>query len=431
MRAGPCTKLLLVHISVVCSVPANPQSISIGSAIGAPGSGHSNVSSITAIADHCFEQSLYPRLLPANHQDCTIAIEEILQHDHHSLTPRTFSRSRGTIFRLPWFARYRTCVVSLDVINDEDSDFFPPWMVYTAAVSLANACVDTDHNVGGRGLGGKMTVGPRNLVILMVFGRKWTVEEDDEEVGVLVLNGSDSKNVVARSELRFPLEQSHVISREAAASQTSSIALHSESGKQDGPDVRRSRNLSRSSANGSVIDTVSADGEQDLNTIAIKSNMSSVLGLPSLGNEIKCYDPPMQRERLYPISISDCEQATIQIIGDRDKYKYYIFSREAIKSPFYYPMPARYEYGSCVVLLDMENDDDVERVRPVYVESSAWVLAHKCSGKEIKQYKYGGSMTVGVGANDLIRIHVYGTWPRSSDETPTLSLSQNNLTAAA
>lgn len=56
----------------------------------------------------------------------------------------------------------------------------------------------------------------------------------------------------------------------------------------------------------------------------------------------------------------------------------------------------------------MESPDAEDEVRLSYVENTAWVLAHKCSGLEVPGEKWGGTMTVSVGGRGLIRVWVYG-----------------------
>lgn len=71
--------------------------------------------------------------------------------------------------------------------------------------------------------------------------------------------------------------------------------------------------------------------------------------------------------------------------------------------------------------LDMDSPDAEDTVRLSYVESTAWVLAHKCSGLEKPEEKWGGTMTVSVGAQDLIRVWVYGVVAPTTLEEPSES----------
>lgn len=132
------------------------------------------------------------------------------------------------------------------------------------------------------------------------------------------------------------------------------------------------------------------------------------LNVPDLGGALECFDPPLPRERAWRINVKDCEIASDAISGDRERGQKYTFSREPVATEFYYPLPATFRYRSCVVLLDMNNNNDQDTVRLSIVEATAWVLAHKCSGEERSVDQYGGRATVGVGAKHLINVWVYG-----------------------
>jgi len=385
----------------VFAPPADALTLSLPSPIEASNADNLNVSNVAAFGDNCFDASFAPRLFPAVHQDCIDASQQILKTSKNVRGWYVFSRSSKVQFQLPWVARNGTCVISLDVANDDDKDKFMPWTAYLAALSLANVCVNNEHR-----LGGKLIIGPHKVVTLMVFGRMWPAVDQDEGPRGLPMGVAEPGSVVAR-------EGNNSRTRALDASQYNLTSQ--ETSGSPGIDT----------GNSSVLQNLSNASNQVLNTNAARSNATTGPQATSLGGIPVCWDPPTQREIANPINISDCEKAAIQIIGDRDKYDQYIFSRRKVWDPFYYPMPARFTHGSCVVSLDMENDSDQDRVRVAYVESSAWVLAHKCSGEELPQFKYGGSMTVGVGANDLIRVWVYDIGPLTSDKAPILSLSQN------
>lgn len=168
---------------------------------------------------------------------------------------------------------------------------------------------------------------------------------------------------------------------------------------------------------GRVVEPATASGESSLlNKISLSSTEPSVtspgrtLGLnaPDLGGGLECSDPPLPRERAWMINFKDCEMASNEIFGDRARDQKYTFSRETIATKYYFPLPAKFTYRSCVVLLDMNNNSDQDTVRLSIVEATAWVLAHKCSGEEKSVDQYGGRATVGVGARNLINVWVYG-----------------------
>ena len=335
-------------------------------------------------SDYCFEPSLVKRLVPANPQDCTNAAIQMLKRSPSPANPITFARSKFVREPLPWVLRNGTCVISWDVPNDDDRDMFTLGAAFTTALGLINSCVDK-----GIGLGGKMTVGPRKVVTLMVFGRRWPAIGDDENSEHSLLNSSEVESVdqnpgaqIRRDVLSLPMVS--------------------------GPTPPS--NVSRNDAVPSAANVV----ESPL-----------VSGTPTLGGPATCFDPPTQREWSFPINAKDCDLTTIQIIGDRNKFDFYTFSRRASKDPYHYQLPAKFTYGSCKLMLDMDNAFAWERVRLTFVESSAWVLAHKCSGEENPRFRYGGTMTVSVGANDLIRISVYNPSPPQPSGTPVLSLAHN------
>ena len=59
----------------------------------------------------------------------------------------------------------------------------------------------------------------------------------------------------------------------------------------------------------------------------------------------------------------------------------------------------------------MGSEDDQDTVRLTFTQSTVWALAHKCSGLEAAGEKYGGTMTMNVGAKDRSRLCVYGVLP--------------------
>lgn len=360
---------------------------------------------VSGFADNCFDSSFASRMVVPDYQDCVNATQEILDQAKDVNAQRTFRRAQGAMFMLPWVARNSTCVVSLDVANDDDWDRFTPWKAYTAALSLANVCV-RDHS----GLGGKLTIGPRNVVTLMLFGRESPALESSNDFEGLLLNDSASREAML-----------------TAAASNSAVAIAAD---ERGPLKPGMINASIPKVSSSVSHTLDGSGISIINSTSTRMDESSTEENAGLGGVAECYDPPMQRERLYPIRFTDCERAAAQIIGHRNKLDPYVFSRHVVEDPFYYPLPATFTYGKCVVVLDMENDHDVKRISVGGVELSAWVLAHKCSGEVQPHFRYGGTKTVGVGVTDLIRIFVYGRLLGTSGPEPVLSLSQSRTSIA-
>ena len=307
--------------------------------------------------DDCFNPTPSHReLYPVRLQDCHNALKELYAFQN-PFRPVTFARRKYIGFSLPRVFRSGSCIISIDVMNDADSDIFKPIMVNSKARELALRCTEGTFRFGGRA-----KTGPLKVVDVLVFGRQWPPATEAVEPA-----GSDGNVVVAR-ELNGP----------------NSNPLH-----------ESSPSLTKSS----------------LENNAGRNNKLSLYASEN-GADLKCYDPPLPRERVWPIDVKDCEMACEAIIGVRRGDQKYTFSRELVDTELYYALPATYRYRSCVVHLDMNNNSDQETVRLSIVEATAWVLAHKCSGEEVSVERYGGWGKVAVGSKGLIQVWVYGRlWP--------------------
>jgi len=330
----------------------------------------------------CFEMPKASEIRgAADQRDCYQAADDMIEGKPRGM-PLTFSRNSNAAFHLPATFNHGTCCILVDVLNADDEDTFELWTLYGVVLDVANRCTmspDQATNIWG----GKRAAGLRDLVSVCVAGMAVA-----ETVSVPTTSGD-----------------AHIVTRTQAVSEVPEISGDSFIK----PDVP-------------ILEALASGGKPGLNTSTNISNGSSASIITRLGGELTCYDPPLPRELLYPYVMSDCEEASDQIIGNRNKWAAYIFSRKPSTDPHWYQLPVRYTHGSCVIFIDMKNDKDEDSVRVTYVASSAWVLAHKCSGEENPEYRYGGFMTVSVGAADLISINVYG---RPSGQSPTLALSQN------
>lgn len=366
--------------AVEASGPAAPQlSHVVARHIEPRGPGLLNTSSLAAadisILDtsnvdegECFSKSgPSPRkhLYPVKSIDCINAADEMMKNrrDHKSMT---FGRRAGMDFKLPWRARNKSCIVTVDALNDVDFDTIVLWEVYQTALNRIEKCT-TGENV----FGGSKVVGSKNVVYVYVFGIGSPIQ-------------------LSASALSPP---SPILAR--AQNQNSELSL---------------------------LNTSSSQTTEPLDlTSAATTDASPLLGIP------ECFDPPLPRERSVPVTnFTDCVAATIEIVGSRSRTQMYIFSRKSSTNPFHYQLPATFRTRTCVVHLDMENENAEDSVRLGYVESTAWVLAHKCSGSEKPEEKWGGTMTVSVGARDLIRVWVYGVLPPTTllDEAPAIISSR-------
>lgn len=308
-------------------------------------------------------------LHPAKLEDCLDAIHALsrLQDPWRRVI---FARRKRIGFPLPKVVRNGTCVISIDVMNDADADIMWPQIVYSKAREIALACTQGAFRFGGRA-----KTGPKMVVDVLVFGRVWPLEDGAVE-------SVASERAVITAEERLTIRNSSL---------------------QDKPPFR--------TMEPSGIDQKGPDSNLNINALG-------------LGAELKCYDPPLPRERIWPIDIEDCEMAANAFVGDRSIRQRYTFSREPIATKYYYHLPATYSHKSCVVHLDMKNDGDQDTVKLAIVEATAWVLAHKCCGEEKPAEQYGGWGTVNTGSQGLINVWVYGR-PRP----PRISLT--NVTGPA
>ena len=352
--------LLALHLysTFAASLRSNSFNLSNTTSSDASSLSISNIPSNDIGNDECFNPTTSHRgLYPVRFEDCYKALGEL--HDfQYPFRPVIFARRKHVGFKLPRVFRNGSCIISIDVINDADSDRFRPIMVYSKARELALRCTE-----GASRFGGRAKTGPLMVVDVLVFGREWPPEP-----GAVEPAGLDGDVVVARELL-------------------------------NGPNANSLNEGLPSLIKSSVVNNTGRN-----NKLSLYASQN--------GADLKCYDPPLPRERLWPIDVKDCEMAGGAIIGGRRGDQKYTFSRELIDTKLYYALPATYRYKSCVVHLDMNNDSDQETVRLSIVEATAWVLAHKCSGEEVSIERYGGWGKVAVGSKGLIKVWVYGRlWP--------------------
>ena len=356
---GRTAPLLLLAFHLLLTFVAARQSTTL-SLSNKKSSAVTSVPASSADDEHedCFDSSTAPGgPYLARHEDCLNAINEVF-HVRSPLRPVTFSRSRYIDFMLPNVMRSGSCVLSIDVMHDADRDKLKPSLVYTAARAITSQCTQGAYHFGG-----STVAGPRSIVHVVVFGRAWPLKDETSEPVA-----SESTVVAAGQRL---------IGREPTLLNETSLT----------------------STEGGVARTQEWDKILDLNA-------------PEPGTTLRCYDPPLPRERLWPIDVKDCEVATEAILKDRQRNQRYTFSRAHVVTSFYYHLPATFSHRSCVVHLDMNNNSDRDTVRLSIVEATAWVLAHKCSGEEESVEQYGGQGIVGVGSKGLINVWVYGRlWP--------------------
>lgn len=372
-RAQAVTLLLLALHGIstfAATLPSNISSLSDTISPDAVSLPILNVSPNVGEYSDCFNPATPRRgLYPAKLDDCLGAVHT-LSHIKDPWRRVIFARRKRIGFTLPKVVRNGTCVISIDVMNDADSDIMWPQIVYTKAKEIALECTQGDFRFGGRA-----KTGPKMVVDVLVFGRVWPLED-----GAVEPIASESAVIVAEERLT---------SRDSSSQYKPPPRTMAPSG----------------------IDKKGHDSNLSLNDLR-------------LGAELKCYDPPLPRERIWPIDVSDCEMATSAFVGSRPLSQKYTFSREPIATKYYYHLPTTNSYRSCVVHLDMNNDDDQDTVKLATVEATAWVLAHKCCGEEKPAQQYGGWGTVNTGSQGLINVWVYGRlWPPRVGPTNVTALT--------
>lgn len=314
----------------------------------------------------CFSESgpsAREHLYPVKSLDCMNAAAEMLKNKRDHIKMKFGRRvTRGGLdFKLPWTARNKSCIVTVDTLKDEDFDKIVLWEVYQTALNRIEECT-TGENI----FGGRKVVGSKNVVYVFVFGFGSPLQMSAPAL-------SAPTHVVARA----PIKNSELSLLNTSSSQTTA------------PQNSTSPPITKT---------------------------SSLHGIP------ECFPPPSPREHSVPITnFIDCKLATMEIIGSRSRTQIYVFSRQPSTAPDHYQLPATFRTRTCVVHLDMESADDEDSVQLVFVESTAWVLAHKCSGLEDPEERWGGTMTVSVGAKDRIRVWVYGALPQGLEGPSAVS----------
>ncbi|KAL8909362.1 MAG: hypothetical protein Q9171_005082, partial [Xanthocarpia ochracea] len=118
----------------------------------------------------CFQQR-QPKdvqLKPIRYSDCVKAAEKATIGGKAG-APMHFSRDAHSGMQLPERWAHGSCVIRIDMKQQEDHDTFTLFVVANAASLIAQKC--SDATPSSPGLGGLALIGPRKLVVMMVFGR--------------------------------------------------------------------------------------------------------------------------------------------------------------------------------------------------------------------------------------------------------------------
>lgn len=81
--------------------------------------------------------------------------------------PMHFSKDSKVGMKLPEHWSYGSCVIRIDMRNNDDEDTFPMFEVANAASLIAERC----SKPGTPGLGGLGAIGPKKVVLIFVYGR--------------------------------------------------------------------------------------------------------------------------------------------------------------------------------------------------------------------------------------------------------------------
>ena len=109
----------------------------------------------------CFFPS--PERLPPRYQDCEAAVDEIHTGD---MRIYTFGRGPGVTYQLPKTFHVLTCVITLDMVYEDQRDRLSIMQVREAALDLAVQCTNGYYFK----VGGVLSVEPKNVLFITIFG---------------------------------------------------------------------------------------------------------------------------------------------------------------------------------------------------------------------------------------------------------------------
>lgn len=135
------------------------------------------INTTASIPDQCYDPE--PGRLPTTFKDCHNAASQINpDQETKSFTfGRPFSLAPNYI-KLPKSYRHGTCIVYLDMVHDTDRDSLTLSEVWRGTLHLAQECVGQQAERALR-LGGIMSIGPRKLLHVVMFGRQNQVAAAD------------------------------------------------------------------------------------------------------------------------------------------------------------------------------------------------------------------------------------------------------------
>ena len=156
--------LCLSYLTSTVAVPfqsANPRLIRSPPSLGTVTSTLTSLNSF-----QCYDPTFRPPdpVFPVQYSECIDAADKILLNVRRDV-PSIFSRSGGADIQLPWRLRRGNCMMTLDVLIEDDEDIMCVQAVHEIALILCRMCVGGYYRYGGR-----TPVGPRGVVYISVYG---------------------------------------------------------------------------------------------------------------------------------------------------------------------------------------------------------------------------------------------------------------------
>lgn len=127
----------------------------------------------------CFTQHALPKepLLPPTYQDCFEAIR-LITHGDKKEAPIYFSRDASQGFGLPHTWALGNCEIEIDVDPTDEGDTIKMIDIAKAAFSIAVLCVEQFPYLGGRD-----RVGPKEVIVIFMYGREVSLKHSLPQIG--------------------------------------------------------------------------------------------------------------------------------------------------------------------------------------------------------------------------------------------------------
>ena len=224
--------------------------------------------SASANAFKCFDSTFSPPVpsYPIEYSTCTDAADRLLANARGDVLS-IFSRDEDADIQLPWRLRSKNCMMTVNVLNEDDEDIICLQDAHAIALALCRMCADGYYRYGGR-----TPVGARGVVFISVLGTR-----------PLTIDATGSSAT----------ETSHIVARRV--------------NPDFGPSLRISDNISSLSPTDPHIPHIST---------------------PDKG---QCYNAttPSPLKHAYPIQSPDCQNAADELVKKQPAFRNMKFGRGA------------------------------------------------------------------------------------------------------